>query len=93
MSHLQVTLTTAEAAASAARIRIHRRQLRRAHARAVARAAEIAAREPHLISIFALGEVISQIEADQIHHAQSKDFAESAILHRVIARLQTLIPA
>ena len=92
MPHLQVTPATAADAARAARLRVYRSQLQQAHSNAVARAAEIAAREPHLISIFALGEVISQIEADQIHHGQNLEFAESIALNRVLNRLKALLP-
>jgi hypothetical protein len=92
MPHLQVSPVTAPAASSAARIRVYRSQLQQAHANAVARAAEIAAREPHLISVFALGEVISQIEADQIHHGRNLELTESITLNRVLARLKSLIP-
>ena len=92
MPHLQVSPATAADAARAARLRVYRSQLQQAHSNAVARAAEIAAREPHLISIFALGEVISQIEADQIHHGQNLEFAESIALNRVLNRLKALLP-
>lgn len=92
MPHLQVSPVTAQIAHESARARLYRSQLQQAHANAVARAAEIAKREPHLVSIFALGEVISQIEADQILHSQRLELTESITLNRVLARLKALIP-
>jgi hypothetical protein len=92
MPHLQVSPVTAQIANESARARLYRSQLQQAHANAFNRAAEIAAREPHLISVFALGEVISQIEADQIDHGRNLELAESITLNRVLARLKALIP-
>ena len=90
----QVSPVTAQLAnQSADRARLYRSQLQQAHANAKARAAEIAAREPHLISIFDLGEVISQIEDDQIHHGRHLELAESITLNRVLNRLKALLPA
>ena len=92
MPHLQVSPVTAQIANESARARLYRSQLQQAHANAVARAAEIANREPHLVSVFALGEVISQIEADQLDHGRNLELAESIALNRVLARLKALIP-
>ena len=92
MPHLQVSPITAQIANESARARLYRSQLQQAHANAVARAAEIANREPHLVSLFALGEVISQIEADQLDHGRNLELAESIALNRVLARLKALIP-
>jgi len=92
MPQLQVSPVTAQIANESARARLYRSQLQQAHANAVARAAEIANREPHLISIFDLGEVISHIEADQILHGQRLELAESITLNRVLNRLKSLIP-
>ena len=92
MPHLQVSPVTAQIAHESARARLYRSQLQQAHANAVARAAEIANREPHLVSIFALGEVISQIESDQLEHGSNLELAESIALNRVLARLKQLIP-
>lgn len=93
MPQLQVSPATAQIANESARARLYRSQLQQARANAVTRAAEIAAREPHLISVFALGEVISQIEADQIEHGSRLELAESIALNRVLNRLKKLIPA
>ena len=92
MPHLQVSPVTAQIANESARARLYRSQLQQAHANAVGRAAEIANREPHLVSVFALGEVISQIESDQIDHGRNLELAESITLNRVLARLKALIP-
>jgi hypothetical protein len=92
MPQLQVSPVTAQIAHESARARLYRSQLQQAHANAVARAAEIANREPHLVSIFDLGEVISQIEADQLDHGRNLELAESIALNRVLARLKQLIP-
>lgn len=92
MPHLQTSPLITAAAHESARARTYRTQLQQAHAAAIARANAICAREPGVISIYALGEVISQIEADQIYHGHNLEIAESIALNRVLARLKALLP-
>jgi hypothetical protein len=101
MPHLQLSPTTAAKAHAAALDRATRgvptaaqyaSQLQAAHAAAVARANTICARESGVISIYALGEVIAQIEADQLDHAHHLELTESITLHRVLRRLKDLLP-
>lgn len=72
-------------------LQVSRPRLQAAHAAAIQRANAICAREPGVISIYALGEVISQIEADQIDHGRNLEIAESITLNRVLNRLKALI--
>jgi hypothetical protein len=100
MPQLQVSPQTAQAAHKLAShqpgapdIALHRRQMAAKHATAKARAKEISDREPHLVSAFVLGEVIAQIEADQILHGERGELTESMTLNRVLARLAPLLTA
>lgn len=92
MPHLQASTTTTHRAQKAARKRAQSRLLAATHTAAIQRANTICAREPGVISIYALGLVISQIEADQIHHHQNHQYAQSYSLTHVIRRLQALLP-
>lgn len=67
-------------------------RLQAAHAAAIRRANSICAREPGVISSYSLGEVIAQIEADQLDHGRHLEVAESITLHRVLNRLKALLP-
>ena len=89
MPHLQIAPATEQSAHRKALIAT---QLQQKHAAAKARAKEICEREPHLVSVFALGEVIAQFQADQIDHGRNLEFAESITLNRVINRLKQLLP-
>jgi hypothetical protein len=101
MSFLQVSPATEQSAHAAALDRALRSvptakeyatKLQAAHAAAVQRSNAICARERGVISIYALGEVISEIEADQIHHGSNGEIGESIALNRVINRLKQLLP-
>ena len=63
-----------------------------AHAKAKRRAADICQREPGVISIYSLGEVIAAIKADQILHGELHQLDQAIALNRVIGRLNALLP-
>ena len=100
MPHLQVTDETALKAHAAALQRSGKiiqlpppqTPLQQRHAELVARSYKICQQEPTVISIFDLGFVIAELEADQIHHGAHGDIAESIVLNRTIARLKALLP-
>ena len=99
MSHLQISAVTEADATAAAKQRLSQYsakaiifQMQRAHTAAKSKAAELCARYPGIISLHELGEVISQIEADQLAHATANNHAESLVLCQALRRLQTLYP-
>lgn len=67
-------------------------RLQAAHAAAIQRANTIAARESGVISIYALGTVIAEIELDQIHHTDHGHLAEAITCNSIIRRLRALLP-
>lgn len=99
MPDLKTSPATTAAAHADARVRADRAvyttatsPLQQRHFDAIARANKVCRSEPGVLSKYALGEVIAQIEADQIHHGDLHQIAECITLNRVIARLKTLIP-
>lgn len=100
MPHLQVRDQTARKAHAAALQRSaglptaqqYRDQLEAAHTRAKARAAEIAAREPQLISIYDLGEVIARIEDEAQLAAAALNMETARALQSAIRQIKTLLP-
>lgn len=65
--------------------------LQQRHISLKARAAKVAARED-VVSIYHLGDVIAEIEADQALHGELGQITEAITLNRVIARLKALLP-
>lgn len=100
MPHLQVTDDTARKAHEAALQRSGKlialpppqTPIQQRHAELIARTNKICQQEPTVISIFDLGFVIAELEADFIHHGANGDVAESIVLNRTIARLKALLP-
>jgi hypothetical protein len=66
--------------------------LQQRHAEAIAQTNKLCKLYPTVISIFDLGLVIAELEADQIHHGAHHDIAECIVLNRTIARLKALLP-
>jgi len=64
----------------------------RLHAELIARTNKICKAEPTVVSIFEIGFVISELEADFIHHAAHHEMAVCICLNRTIARLKALVP-
>lgn len=99
MPHLQISASSQAAATAAAKQPLSQYaaksvsfEMQRAHTAAKSKAAELCARYPGIISLHELGEVISQIEADQLAHATANNHAESLVLCQALRRLQTLYP-
>ena len=100
MPHLQVTDETALKAHAAALQRSGKiiempqpqTPLQQRHAELIARTNKICKAEPTVVSIFDIGFVISELEADFIHHSAHHDIAECIVLNRTITRLKALLP-
>jgi hypothetical protein len=66
--------------------------LQQRHAEAIAQTNKLCKLYPTVVSIFDIGFVIAEMEADQIDHAAHGDIAECIVLNRTIARLKALLP-
>ena len=100
MPHIQITDETASKAHAAALQRSGKiiqlpppqTPLQQRHAELIARSYKICKQEPTVVSIFDIGLVISELEADFIHHSAHQEIAECIVLNRTIARLKALLP-
>ena len=89
MPHLQLSDATASKAHLAA---VFGSNLQQAYGNAVARANKVAAREPHIVTAFALGDEIETIEQEATAAGLRLDTETYLALTAVATRLKALIP-
>ena len=70
----------------------YRTALQAAHDQAKERATALCIKQPGIITIYALGDAIADIEATQIRHIELREVAEAIALGLVMIRLKSLLP-